>query len=430
MTIADSALGREPDWVAHAIWWRAYPLGFVGAFPESTDGSASPDQHRLLRLIPWLDRVIELGASGIALGPIFASSSHGYDTVDHFRIDPRLGDDTDFDTLIAEAQARGLRVQLDGVFNHLGREHPLVSAGSAALKRGDDGGLVSFEGHGALVELDHSNQETKRLVIDVMRNWLDRGADAWRLDAAYRVPPQFWVAVLPEVRRSHPEAWFEAEVIHGEYNAFVRESTVDSVTQYQLWKAIWSSIEDRNLWELAWALKGHSEMLREFAPTTFIGNHDVTRIASVIADSRHHPHAVVLLGVLGGTPTVYAGDEWGFRGVKEEREGGDDAIRPVFPVEGPEALPGRDLYVTALYVELLGLRRRHPWLHRATTSEPRYLTNEHLEFDVVFDDQRLTIALNLGDEATTLRDGALLAADPVTRSFPGALAAHGWAIVR
>lgn len=102
----------------------------------------------------------------------------------------------------------------------------------------------------------------------------------------------------------------------------------------------------------------------------------------------------------------------------------------MFPVDGPEALPGRDLHVTALYVEMLGLRRRHPWLHRATTSEPRYLTNEHLEFDVVFVDQRLTIALNLGDEATTLRDGALLAADPVTRSLPGALAAHGWAIVR
>lgn len=420
---------REPEWVAHAIWWRLYPLGFVGAFPEPPTGPALVDDHRLLRILPWLDHVVELGASGIALGPIFASSSHGYDTLDHLRIDPRLGSDSDFDTLVTQAHARGLRVQLDGVFNHVGREHPLVASGSEVLRRDGSGGLVPFEGHDALVELDHAHPETQRLVVEVMRHWLDRGVDAWRLDAAYRVPAQFWASVLAEVRRTHPDSWFEAEVIHGDYTEFFRDSTVDSVTQYQLWKAIWSSIEDRNFWELAWAVKRHGEMLRDFAPSTFIGNHDVTRIATTITDSRHLPHAVVLLAMLGGTPTVYAGDEWGFRGVKEERAGGDDAIRPEFPVGGPASLQMPDLGLAALYTELLGLRRRHPWLHRATTSEPRALSNEHLEVDVELDDQRLTIALNLGDEAMPLREGTLLAADSVTRTRAGSLAGHGWAIV-
>ena len=85
----------EPGWVEHAIWWQIYPLGFVGAFPA--DPAPAPDEHRLRRIADWLDHALELGASGIALGPVFASRTHGYDTTDHYPIDPRLGDDADFD---------------------------------------------------------------------------------------------------------------------------------------------------------------------------------------------------------------------------------------------------------------------------------------------------------------------------------------------
>ena len=108
-----------PSWIAHAIWWQVYPLGFVGAYPPSAD-PPHPAEHRLRRLIDWFDHAIELGASGVALGPVFASRTHGYDTTDHYRIDPRLGDDADFDHLVHEAHRRGLRVLLDGVFNHVG----------------------------------------------------------------------------------------------------------------------------------------------------------------------------------------------------------------------------------------------------------------------------------------------------------------------
>ena len=85
----------EPAWVQHVIWWQVYPLGFVGAYPA--DPAPTAEEHRLRRIVEWLDHVVELGASGIALGPIFASRTHGYDTTDHYRIDPRLGDDADFD---------------------------------------------------------------------------------------------------------------------------------------------------------------------------------------------------------------------------------------------------------------------------------------------------------------------------------------------
>src|SRR4051794_38220608 len=151
--------GTEPEWVRHAIWWHVYPLGAVGAFP-APDGPPGPDEHRLRRLVAWLDHVVALGASGIVLGPIFASTTHGYDTVDHLRIDPRLGDDSDFDELVAQAHRRGLRVLLDGVFNHVGRDSAIARRSVDALEgrsdevwllRDADGGFVGFEGHDALV---------------------------------------------------------------------------------------------------------------------------------------------------------------------------------------------------------------------------------------------------------------------------------------
>src|ERR1700744_5637727 len=109
-----------PAWVEHVIWWHVYPLGFVGAFPASVP--PDPREHRLRRVAEWFDHAITLGASGIALGPIFASRTHGYDTTDHYRIDPRLGAQSDVDSRIAGARRRGLRVLLDGGFNHVGVE--------------------------------------------------------------------------------------------------------------------------------------------------------------------------------------------------------------------------------------------------------------------------------------------------------------------
>nr|BFE76948.1 hypothetical protein GCM10020092_102490 [Actinoplanes digitatis] len=171
----------------------------------------------------------------------------------------------------------------------------------------------------------------------MMTHWLRRGADGWRLDAAYAVPAEFWAGVLPRVRAEFPDAYVVGEVIHGDYGDFVARSTVDSVTQYELWKAVWSALNEGNFFELAWALDRHNTFLDTFVPQTFLGNHDVTRLASRLIDARHLPHALALLLTVGGTPSVYAGDEQGFTGVKEDREHGDDAVRPPFPAR-PDGL--------------------------------------------------------------------------------------------
>jgi glycosidase len=245
------------------------------------------------------------------------------------------------------------------------------------FKRTADGSdYAVFEGHGQLVELDHDEPAVLSYVIEVMSHWLGRGAGGWRLDAAYAVPPSFWAKAVPAVRAAFPDAWFLGEMIHGDYAAYAAEAGLDSITQYELWKAVWSSLNDRNFYELDHALGRHNAFLDSFddgsLPQTFVGNHDVTRLATTLNDDRHFSHALAVLCCVGGVPSVYYGDEQGFRGLKEHREGGDDEVRPAFPASPAELLPDGWRYYR-LHQRLIGFRRRHPWLVRARTAA------EHLE---------------------------------------------------
>jgi cyclomaltodextrinase len=402
----------------HAIWWHVYPLGFVGASIRPTadhlNELARPDQAPTPgSLISWLDYAVGLGANGLQLGPVFASTSHGYDTVDHLRIDPRLGGEEMFDALVAACQQRGVLLMLDGVFNHVGAQHPLVRR---ALAEGPDGELAGlfrldwtpeggrpagWEGFTDLVEFNHDDPRAVDLVVEVMEHWLARGISGWRLDVAYAVPLAFWRAVTDRVRAAYPSAVFVGEVIHGDYRAFVSEGGLDSVTEYELWKAIWSSLIDHNPWEIGHTLERHDALLQSFIPMTFVGNHDVTRIATKVGDAGAVV-ALVLLMTVGGTPSLYYGDEQAFRGEKTERLGGDDEVRPAFPA-APDALAAEGWWMYRTHRELIALRRRHSWLQRARTSvvnkEGSLITYVSTG---VGETEQVTVVLDLGEQPSAV----------------------------
>jgi glycosidase len=209
--VGRGVVGRSRDLVARL------PARIRGRRRRAPERVAEP--HRLRRLEGWLDHLISLGCNGLLLGPVFSSSTHGYDTTDYFSIDPRLGDGDDFDRLVAACHRRGIRVLLDGVFNHAGRQFPPVAQ---ALAEGPDSpaadwvsrlhtheGVISadyFEGHDTLVTLNHRSPRVQQFVRDVMLHWLRRGIDGWRLDAAYAVPSSFWATVLPDVRAEFEQA--------------------------------------------------------------------------------------------------------------------------------------------------------------------------------------------------------------------------------
>jgi len=446
--------GSMPSWTGSVIWWQVYPLGFLGAEKTALTVDSSV-QHRLPRVVNWLDYLVGLGCNGLALNPVFASESHGYDIVDHFAIDTRLGDDGDIDELIAACHQRGIRVLFDGVFNHVGRAFPgfvdvLAQHQESAwapwfhLDWDDTGGYDgfgyrSFEGHGGLVALNHDSPEVAEYVVSVMEHWLGRGIDGWRLDAAYAVPLDFWRRVTEKVRQNFPDAWFVGEVIHGDFPDWVRQGGLDSVTQYELWKAIWSSLNDGNFFELGWTLKRHLEFCADFVPMTFVGNHDVTRIASQLTDTRLLPHALVVLFTVPGVPSIYYGDEQAFRGVKEDREGGDDVIRPEFPAD-PAELADAGWPIYRLHERLIGLRRREAWLTSARL-ETITQANEQLSFRAFGSDgQSLMVLLNIADDAfefpldggfKVLEDGDDAAPAQAGSDGSGIVVpARGWAVIR
>ncbi|PRX97945.1 alpha-amylase family protein [Allonocardiopsis opalescens] len=433
-------------WVRHGIWWQVYPLGFLGAEPRCpADGAGAA--HRLEGLEPWLDYLVELGCNGLALGPVFASETHGYDTVDHFRIDPRLGTDADFDKLVGRCRERGVRLLLDGVFNHVGRGFPafrdVLAHGRDSRfadwfrldfsADGPDGfGYADFEGHRHLVALNHEEPAVAEHVVAVMRHWLDRGADGWRLDAAYAVPLPFWRTVSDRVRAAHPDVWLVGEVIHGDYPAWTDQGGLDATTQYELWKAVWSSLNDRNFFELAWALERHAAFSARFVPLTFVGNHDVTRLASVLDEPRHLELAVVVLCTVPGVPSVYYGDEQGFHGIKEDREGGDDAVRPAFPAD-PGGLAPYGWGVHRHHKRLLGLRRRHPWLVDARI-EVVHLANEQIAYRATALDgsDSLIVLLNTAGEPRRMPvpEGTVVLAADGHGGDPAEAPGHGWTVIR
>jgi cyclomaltodextrinase / maltogenic alpha-amylase / neopullulanase len=423
------------------VWYHVYPMGFLGAeLANSAPGAVGgPVTHRLPQLVDWLDYLAELGITALLLGPIFESETHGYDVVDPFRVDRRLGTEEDLVQLIDECHRRSLRVALDVVFHHVGRGHghfrDVLAKGSQSAWRdwfeidfgrsGRDGfAYANFEGHDHLVKLNHTNRAVLDWAVDVARYWVDRGVDAFRLDAAYALPPAFVAAFADRVRELRPDLFLVGEVIRGDYKRMVREMHLSTVTQYELWKGIWSSLNDGNFFELSHALNRHEDFCQHFSPWTFVGNHDTTHIATQLRDRRDLGHALVVLFTVPGTPAIYAGDEQGAEGRKYERAGGDAEIRRPPPFR-PTELVRNSLEIWRLHRDLIAVRRARPWLATGTLSVTR-VENRTIMYEVRASAGRFVVALSTEDKGVRCKIPPDLI--PVAGHPDAELLPHSWGV--
>jgi cyclomaltodextrinase len=335
-----------PDWPRDAFFYHVYPLGFCGAPPRND--FASPPVPRLEKLFGWLDHLQGLGVNALYLGPLFESTSHGYDTADYLRVDRRLGDAAVLQSLSAELHRRGIRLVLDGVFHHVGRDfaafRDLRERGRASACRdwfvgvdfdsrsplGDPFGYADWEGHAELVKLNLKNPAVTAHLLGAVEAWIrEFDLDGLRLDVAYLLEESFLRELGLRCRALKKDFWLLGEVIHGDYRRWLDPGLLDSVTNYEGYKGLYSSHNDRNYFEIAYTLNrqfGEGGLYRGAALYNFADNHDVDRLASRLREPAHLFPLYCLLFAMPGVPSVYYGSEWGITGRKGG--GSDRALRP------------------------------------------------------------------------------------------------------
>ncbi len=333
-------------WAFDSIFYHIYPLGFCGA-PASNDFH-SPAEPRLGKVFEWLDHIQSLGVNALYLGPLFESSRHGYDTVDYFWVDRRLGDNALLKELVRVCHERGIRVILDGVFNHVGRDfwafRDVLEKGQASAYCNWFAGLSfdgrspyndpftyeGWSGHHSLVKLNLHNPDVVSHLLQAVEMWIrEFGIDGLRLDAADVLDYEFIRQLASFSKSLRPDFWLMGEVVHGDYNQWANAEMLDSVTNYEVYKGLYSSHADKNYFEIAYALNrqfGEQGIYRSLPLYNFADNHDVDRVASNLKESAHLYPLYGLLFCMPGVPSIYYGSEWGLEGRRTATN--DQALRP------------------------------------------------------------------------------------------------------
>jgi cyclomaltodextrinase len=408
----------QSHWIEDAFIYAIYPLGFCGA-PPVNDFSAAP-QPRLQALLGWTDHLHALGVNTLALGPIFESTRHGYDTADYFYLDRRLGTREAFAGLCTELHARGFRILLDGVFNHVGRDFwafrdlssrpessPYQSwfAGFQLGKRSPLGDPFWYEGWGGhynLVKLNLHHPDVRNHLFQAVEYWMrEYSIDGLRLDAADALDLGFIHDLCSFCHGLKADFWMWGEIVHGDYRRWANPDMLDAVTNYECYKGLYSSLNDRNYFEIAYALN------RQFGPTghykglplyNFADNHDVNRVASDLKNPAHLYPIYALLFSMPGVPTLYYGSEWGIQGRRTPTS--DRALRPQLELEqaihtAPQpALPG-------VLARLAALRRASPALRQGDYRE-LLVRSEQLAFVRTCPEETVVVLLNAAPASVEL----------------------------
>lgn len=385
-------------WYEKGIFYHIYPLGLVGAPKENREASVS---DRFGELDEWIPHIRSLGCNAIYIGPLFESSTHGYDTRDYRTVDRRLGSNEDFKEFVSLCHDQGIKVVVDGVFNHTGREFfafaDLVKNRENSPYRdwykgvnfgwGDPFGYDAWQGHGELPCLNLWNPDVKQYLFDTIRFWIDAfDIDGIRLDCANVLDFGFMKELRCQTSAMKEDFWLMGEVIHGEYSRWVNGEMLHSVTNYELHKSIYSGHNDHNYFEIAHNVR----RLLTIAPQlyTFVDNHDEDRIASKILNREHLFPIYTILFTLPGIPSIYYGSEWGIEGKRTKTS--DDMLRPRLSISEKDSL---DSELTE-YISTLGhIHEENPQLHQGVYKE-LLLTNRQYAFSRSDDHGAVITAVN------------------------------------
>ena len=393
-------------WVNESVFYHIYPLGFCGA-PRINDGKLN---YRLDKVIDFIPHLKEMNVNAVYFGPVFMSTTHGYDTNDYYNIDNRLGDNDSFAHICDKLHENGIRVVLDGVFNHVGRGFwafrdiqekkqgsPYCSwfqnlnfGGSSPW--GDPFWYEGWEGNYDLVKLNLRHPDVKKHIFDAVAMWMDKfKIDGLRLDVAYCMDQDFLRELKHFCKGRDSQFWLMGEIIHGDYARLANPDLLDSCTNYECYKGIYSSHNDHNYFEIAHSLNrqfANGGIYHNIYTYNFVDNHDVNRLASTVKEYDNLKNCFTTEYFMPGVPSVYYGSEWGIQGMKNNTDY-DYPLRPCVDVKDIE---DNDLY---RHVCRIGAIRRKYKAVQYGSFENTVIRNEQLVFKRKFEDQTICIALNL-----------------------------------
>ncbi len=398
---------RDISWVKDSIFYHVYPIGAFGC-PRENHGEETAG-HRILQLIDWIPHLKTIGVNAIYLGPIFESGTHGYDTFDYYKLDSRLGDNNDLKKVIDACHKEGIKVVLDGVFNHIGRGHKAfldVKENRENSQYRDWIAGINFGGNnwyndgfsyecwaGAqeLVKLNYWCQDVNNYILNAVGMWIDEfDIDGLRLDAADCIQRDFFKRLKAYTEEKKNTFWLMGEIIHGDYNIYVNNEMLDAVTNYECWKGIYSSHNDHNYFEINYAMKrqwGQGGLYSGKYLYNFLDNHDVNRIATLLTEKENIYPAYTLLFTMPGIPSIYYGSEWAIEGDKKTGDG-DYALRPAINIS---EMKNNDLID---HIKILAEIRKNSNALKSGVYEEVQVRNETLVFARVLNDEYAVIALN------------------------------------
>ncbi len=435
-----------PDWVKHAVFYQIFPDRFArsGRLPKPTnlepwDGDPTPRGYKggdLLGVVERLDYLQDLGVTALSFNPIFQSASnHRYHTHDYERVDPLLGGDAAFDTLLAECHRRGIRVVLDGVFNHASRGffqfNDVLENGAAspwldwwlnvgghpinAYDHTRPPGYTAWADLHALPKFNTDNPQVREFLMRIAEHWIRKGIDGWRLDVAAEITtPGFWQEFRQRVKAINPEACIVAEIWH-DSRPWLQGDQFDAVMNYLFTEAAiafaaghrvvretvvgrsyapWPGIDAPGYAAKIDHLLGLYPWPIQLAQLNLLDSHDTSRFLTIAGgDAASVRLGNLLMFTFPGAPCVYYGDEIGLTGALP-----DHWARKTFPWDHPDRW---DTELLTFFKELIALRRAHPALrvgayHRLVAEGGVYA------FARTLDDTSLVVAVNAADDEATV----------------------------